>query len=184
MLTFFVNPDMNKDKICKVAKLINQCNAYNRDELGIAYINIVCNVFKNDEDGRKVNLSSVHYFRKVNEKIKSEQSCVQHLEGMAEDIDEDKRTIVEPVLFEDELVEKMDFEYDCKAIVEWFIKRREEVFFDRGSDIWRLLTLARMGDVIASNKLREIFVEAEDKELLSRLILDNRIFAELEKILN
>ncbi len=32
--------EQNKDKIRKVAKLINQCNAYNRDELGIAYINI------------------------------------------------------------------------------------------------------------------------------------------------
>ncbi len=185
MITFSVNVKIDEHKLKKIHTLISQVNDSNSDYLSDAYINIVCGSPRNkDIEDKNINLTSIQYVGKAHEATAQKQSPVILWDDFVSDDDsEDKVDIYSTDSFEDAVVEKMDYEKECEEVIEKFIRLREEIFISRGSDIWRLLSLSHSGDKPAMKKLQLIFCNPDDRELLSKIILDRHIYKKLKDIM-
>ena len=67
--------------------------------------------------------------------------------------------------------------------VEYFLEMRENLYFSKGQDIWRLIKLAKLDDKQAQNKLRILMDEFELRELLYYVLTKAACYNKLEVIL-
>ncbi len=184
MLTFSINPKLNDDKLQKIDRLIKQTNDKNREYAGISFINIVSDKALSVDEIGDVNLSSVKYLGIMRDRAKKEKSKVQSWEKLTEEIDADCMNISEFYEFEEDLVKRLDYEDDCIAAVEAFIRLREKIFFKCGRDIWRLVELGMIKDAIAIRKLKELFTYEADNSVLYNVLSDPHVFKMLKNILD
>ena len=79
----------------------------------------------------------------------------------------------------DDIISNLDMDY----YVEAFLETRENLFFCKGQDIWRLLKLARLDDKQAQNKLRILMDEFGLRDLLYYILTKTACYNKLEGIL-
>lgn len=165
MLSFSVNAQnaMTAEKAKKVAALIKGMNEYNCEFAGEAYIQIMEGKTKlyNGKDALR-DLNMYSYFRRKEEEIelakRAEIECPLINEmglemgetGAVAEMIEDKDLNVETIV-----ADKGDTAY----FVEEYLTIREILFFKKGIDIHRRLTLAMQGDKQAVWKTDWLFRE-------------------------
>lgn len=79
----------------------------------------------------------------------------------------------------DDILETMDEEYYVKN----FINVRERIYFAVGRDIWRLIELAKLDDLKAQSKLREVIKEFDLKEIIEYVLTKPSCYKRLGDIL-
>lgn len=165
MITFSVNASnlLTAEKAKKVAALIKGMNEYNCEFAGEAYIQIMEGKTKlyNGKDALR-DLNMYAYFRKKEEELeqakRAEVECrlINEVElemgetGAVAELIEDKELNVEAIA-----ADKGDTAY----FVEEYLTIREILFFKKGIDIHRRLTLAMQGDKQAVWKTDWLFRE-------------------------
>lgn len=177
MLTFSVNEQITPDKLKKVGKLLSGVNEYNRESLGIAYLNIVENRGKN-KDCARTSLNSLHSRRVFNQYAdnakKQDKFLALEDEVNIRSFDEDLS-----YSFEDDLIRELDTDY----LVKEFLDLRVKIWLEGGYDIFRLLELVYEGDRQACIKIYEVFKDFKVLDFLTEIIINKKVYPKLRKMM-
>lgn len=178
MLTFSVNKVLTPDKIKKIKKLISEMNEFNRESVGLAYINIVEDRGKT-KDSSRTSLNSLHSRRVYNhyadEAKKKDKIITLDEETNIRKYDEDFS-----YEFEDEIINDLDTD----NLVHQFLELRKKIWLEGGYDIYRLLELVYEGDRQACIYIYEVFKEFNILDFLTEVILNKKVFPKLKKTLH
>ena len=179
--TFSVNANPFEPKaVKKYAEIIKSLNdnPYNCEWAGEAYIKAITK-----DDDTNINLSSyaqscmrnthMTQLMRPETTILTQDELYQGYIGITDVVAE----YVEDNI--DDIINNLDMDY----YVEAFLETRENLFFCKGQDIWRLLKLARLDDKQAQNKLRILMDEFGLRELLYYILTKSACYNKLEGIL-
>lgn len=179
--TFSVNANpFEKKSVKKVVEIIKGLNdnSYNCEWAGEAFLKAVT---KDDVD--TINLSGYANSCKRNTlmtqsarpetTILTQEELNQGYVGVTDVVAE----YVEDNI--DDIISNLDMDY----YVEYFLEMRENLYFSKGQDIWRLIKLAKLDDKQAQNKLRVLMDEFELRELLYYVLTKAACYNKLEVIL-
>lgn len=177
MLTFSVNEQLTPDKLKKVGKLLSGVNEYNRESLGIAYLNIVENRGKN-KDCARTSLNSLHSRRVFNQYA---DNAKKQDKVLALDDELNIRSFDEDLSysFEDDLIRELDTDY----LVKEFLDLRVKIWLEGGYDIFRLLELVYEGDRQACIKIYEVFKDFKVLDFLTEIIINKKVYPKLRKLM-
>lgn len=177
MLTFSVNEKLTPDKIKKIGKLLSDVNEYNRESLGLAYLNIVENRGKN-KDCVRTSLNSLHSRRVFNQYADNAKNKDKVI---ALDDEVNTRTFDTELSykFEDDLIRDLDTDY----LVKEFLDLRVKIWLEGGYDIYRLLELVYEGDRQACIKIYEVFKDFKVLVFLTEIIINKKVYPKLRKLM-
>ncbi|MCF2596024.1 hypothetical protein I6E39_05135 [Pseudoflavonifractor phocaeensis] len=190
ILSFSVNAQnaMTAEKAKRVAALVKGMNEYNCEYVGEAYIQIMEGKTKM-YDGKDAlrDLNMYAYFRKKEEEIELakraevESRLINEVElemgeaGAVAEMIEDKDLNVETIVADIG---------DKNYYVERYLEIREVLFFKKGVDIHRRLTLAMQGDKQAVWKTEWLFRECELLDFFREFFSVPEYWAEVCRILD
>ena len=184
--TFSLNCKLTKEKAKKVAALINSINEFNCEFASEAYIQIMeGKTTRYHEKDALRDLNAYAHFHKIEEICDSAKRTEREVNAACEaelSLD-DIRTVVEQLVdntdVEAEVLERVDSEY----YVSQFLDIREQLYFKKGFDLYRLLTLALAGDYQATVKMKLRAYECDLTEFLKDFFAVPRYWVEVCKIL-
>lgn len=183
--TFSINKEVNEpEKQRKVFEMIenfketSNSNPLIREWIGEAYIRAVTN-----ENTSSINLiayaQSCERNAKLNKANKKETNLLTQ-----EELDDGFVGIPESLTeYVDDSVEDLISDLDLDNNVKIFLIKREEIFLEKGVDIWRLIELVKLEDKQAQNKLRVIMAEFGIEDLLHYVLGKSACRTKLEGIL-
>lgn len=153
MITLSVNSGIDsKEKVKRVAEIVQQINDYNREYVSDAFFNVAAgNVNKINLNelanlGKQKEHRDTYEFNSSYKKVSllSEEEAEAGCEGVCD--------IEDTADFEMPIIEDADTEY----FVDTFLTLREFIFFKDGYDIWRMLKLVRSGESWIGDRFRYI----------------------------
>lgn len=163
LLTFSLNNSLTNTKAKQVVALLNSMNDYNRDYAGDAFIEIMGGrtvLFLGDNAEKNLNTYAYYHKREDRSEIKkraeSEEPIISEVEsdmgksGAVAEMIEDREFNVEDITM---------VLSDQGYYMDQYLEVREFLFFKKGVDIHRLLTLAMQGDALAVRKAELLFRE-------------------------
>jgi hypothetical protein len=179
--TFSVNANpFDKKAVKRVVEIIKDLNenSYNCEWAGEAFLKAVTK-----EDVGNINLSSyaqscmrntqMTQLSRPETTILTQEELNQGYVGITDVVAE----YVEDNI--DDIISNLDVDY----YVEYFLETRENLYFSKGQDIWRLIKLAKLDDKQAQNKLRVLMDEFELRDLLYYVLTKSACFNKLEVVL-
>lgn len=179
--TFSVNVNIyKKGTIKKVADIISSINdsQSNREWAGEAFLKAV-----ESKNATNINLSSYAQTCSRNSKLSKQASRETSI--LSQDEYDSGYTGVTDVVADfvedniDEIIANLDMDY----YVESFLDARENLYFKKGQDIWRLMELAKLDDRQAQNKLRLLMDEFGLRDLFYYVLTKSACYNKLEGIL-
>lgn len=170
------NPYSNMDK---VMQLLNTCKSKtNQEWLSEAYIKIV------EGKGKDViNLAAFSQKCETNSMLKrakkGDTSIISN-----EELTRGYKGITDIVVdcvdgSIDDILESLDEDYYIKN----FLDVRERIYYAVGKDIWRLIELSKLDDLKAQNKLREVILEFNLKDIIEYVLTKPSCYNKLGEIL-
>ncbi len=179
--TFSVNANpFDAKSVKKIAEIVNGLNEnpYNGEWAGEAFLKAIT---KDDVDN--INLSGYAHscnrntymtkLAKGETTILTQDELNQGYIGITDVVAE----YVEDNI--DDIIGNLDMDY----YVEAFLETRENLFFCKGQDIWRLIKLAKLDDKQAQNKLRVLMDEFGLRDLLYYILTKSACYNKLEVVL-
>ena len=184
--TFSLNCKLTKEKAKKVAALINSINEFNCEFASEAYIQIMEGKTKkyHEKDALR-DLNAYAHFHKIEEICDSAKRAEREVNATCEEeisLD-DVRTVVEQMVDNSDVEADVFKRVDAQYYISQFLEIREKLYFKKGIDLYRLLSLALTGDYQATVKLRVVVYECDLTDFLKEFFVVPRYWTEVCNIL-
>ena len=184
--TFSLNCKLTKEKAKKVAALINSINEFNCEFASEAYIQIMEGKTKkyHEKDALR-DFNAYAHFHKIEEICDSAKRAEREVNATCEEeisLD-DVRTVVEQMVDNSDVEADVFKRVDAQYYISQFLEIREKLYFKKGIDLYRLLSVALTGDYQATVKLRVVVYECDLTDFLKEFFAVPRYWAEVCKIL-
>lgn len=181
MPTFSVNLcPFDSEKAVKIADIVGKLNEnpLNREWIGEAYLKIV-----EGNSPETINLTGYALACENNQKLvqnaRPEVSIIT-----TEEYNQGYTGITDIVAnYVNENIDDIISEIDIQSYVEEFLTIRERVYFTEGQDLWRMIQLSRMDDLIAQKKLRNLMQRLNIRDLIYYIFTKNSCYSRIEEVL-